>query len=263
MHWRGHARGDDGQAVLVLVVVAGVLVVAVAWLTVVGRAASLRADATSAADAAALAAVESLRSQVVSGGIAFGDRFDVAAACAAAAAYADRNGAELLACEPLGGLASGHPFTPAVGVSQVRVEVRTDDALSGGTAGRLGVAGERAEASARAELELQWRGGGPCTVPSSLEERLLQAVEDLEPEGDVTYRQIGCGVAPSGARPFDAVRFDDVEDGDAARASADFCRPRPLLDPELFAHRDAVACGSLLDALRDSVDLRVRLLPDT
>lgn len=256
----GRLRADEGQALPVLLLVAGTLVAATFWLAEVGRAASLRVDAQSAADAAALAAAEDLRSQVVGLGIPFGGGFSAAAACSEARAYAARNGADLHRCEPLGALADGRPLTPSLGQLQVRVDVTTLDELRGGIADRMGVAGERGRASARAEMQLHWREG--CTVSSDLEQRLREVVDGLDLTGGVTYHQIGCTGVPTGASPSDAIRLEGTTDQARASSSPDLCRPWPLLEPGLFAHEDAVACGSLLEQLRNALDLEVRLIPD-
>lgn len=172
---RALRRRDQGQfapilALLVVVVLAGGFT-----LFEIGRASTLRAGAQTAADAAALAAVEELAGGARSAirGWAWGHyRHADAEARARGAAedYARRNGAEL----------TGWRFSVSSReLVQVQVRVRTDDALTGRTARSLGVEGTRADAEARARLHILLR---PGVCPAW---RCLEPPDPPEPPDDL------------------------------------------------------------------------------
>jgi hypothetical protein len=145
-------RGDDGQVVpLLLFVILATL--AGGWaLYEVGKAATVRADAQTAADAAALAGTKNvrdqLRRQLETTGTADLVRIIDPEVRAAAASYAARNGARLTSYERFG--------------VDVRVKVQTVDSAGSGDEA-IAVRERRADARARASMSLlpTIPGGGP------------------------------------------------------------------------------------------------------
>lgn len=262
-------RDEEGQALPVLILVAGVLVAATFWLAEVGRAASLRVDAQSAADAAALAGAEDLRRQVVELDIVrFGH--PLLDPCPAAEHWATRNGADpsRIDCR----VSTLGPFTPGRHLREVHVELDTAERLEGDVANRIGVSGSRGTASAKAQLELVWN----CDPAPGVDAELDSIVAALALEETPEYRQLGCRGAPGrAAGPHDA--FATTTPADRSRAetamyggTADLCRPYPT-SPDLFAHRRSQVCGGQTgdlavgevfgNQLRDAIELDVRLLP--
>jgi hypothetical protein len=168
-------RSDEqGQVVPVLALLVVAALTGGFLLFEVGRATALRADAQTAADAAALAAAEALHGQfraAIRNGdyelLAPPDPFEPARlpdvdrvlqprhelARTVAADYARRNGAELIDYRPEG--------------LGARVRVRTTRALDGSGAQQVGAAGTRAEASARARFSPRWLpGAGQLIIPA-------------------------------------------------------------------------------------------------
>ena len=148
MTGRGRRHEEEGQVLPVLLVLVVATLALGFTLFSVGRASNLRTEAQTAADAAALAAVGNLKQQlralallqlpdIVTGpGVIDDTGLETASACAAAADYADRNGARLVGCRRSG--------------LQVRVETETDESV--GASAPDGVEGRRGEAEAVAEV---------------------------------------------------------------------------------------------------------------
>ncbi len=159
--WR-RARREDGQILpLLLLVLLATLAFGV-LIFQVGRAAVLRSDAQTAADAAALAGVrnvqDQLERQIATTGVADPLAINDLEVRAAAASYADRNDARLVSYERLG--------------VDVRVRVRTKESL-GEDAAPADQEDARGEARARASLgistgiagaPLDALGGGGATT---------------------------------------------------------------------------------------------------
>ncbi|MFH7338170.1 pilus assembly protein TadG-related protein [Streptomyces sp. KHY 26] len=140
---------DAGQAFpIYLTVVAGLLFLALAYLAV-GQAAVNRGGAQTAADAAALAAAQDVRSQLTAQWLkvlldpakwqdVFDGRAPLNDPCARAGELAARNDAQLTGCSP-------------AGLLEYRVEVRTDKSV--GHSVVPGTEKIRSTASATAEIE--------------------------------------------------------------------------------------------------------------
>lgn len=163
-------RRQDGQ-MLPLIVVVLFAIVAVGVLTVqIGRAAVLRSDAQTAADAAALAAVRNIRDQlaamVARTGTSSFELIDDRAVYAAAAAYAARNHAHL----------TGGPQRSG---ADVRVWVATEKTQ--GPDAPSGQEDSRGRARARARLELSpifSSGGGGGGAPTGHDTTITDAEWD-------------------------------------------------------------------------------------
>ena len=143
------ARREDGQILpLLLLILLATLAFGV-LIFQVGRAAVLRSDAQTAADAAALAGVrnvqEQLRRQLATTGVADPLTVNDLEVRAAAASYADRNGARLVSFERLG--------------VDVRVRVRTKESL-GENAEPADREDARGAARARASMGIASEIGG-------------------------------------------------------------------------------------------------------
>lgn len=144
-----------------LLVVFVVAVVAVGLMLIqVGRATTLSAEAQTAADAAALAGGNEVANQLKgiynsSGGV------DEAAVRAAAADYAERNGAELTELK--------------ISNLDVLVRVRTIDALDEG-AREVGSEGERGLAQARARISIALPAGGGGIPTGNLDGSVKDAI---------------------------------------------------------------------------------------
>ncbi|MFF8815200.1 hypothetical protein [Streptomyces pactum] len=191
-------RGDAGQAFpLYLTAVAGLLFLALAYFAV-GRAGAIRNEGQTAADAAALAAAQAHRDQlrtallrsVLDGGdwadLLQGRGPGAPAACAEAARFADRNGADL----------TGAGCLPGYLPTSFTVTVRTRD-----TVGRSVIPGtedRHARATARAVVE-------PRCVPDPVA---------VPPSPGPTASRPG---APGGR---DGTAGDGDEDEDEAREGA-------------------------------------------
>lgn len=190
-----HER-EDGQVVPILVFVVVGLAIAVAWLSQVGLAGTLRAGSQSASDAAALAAGEELRSQAMRFMRLGPGRLDLAEpshghAFAAATSYAAANDASVV---PGGFRAEG---------LEVRVEVESRQRLEGANAEELGVAGTRGEASSRARIEVDWRlpRPGPRSRPP-LSDAQIEAIAQrngYDPEDEDVAEQLARSVLRSPA----------------------------------------------------------------
>ncbi len=155
-------HGDEGQvttALLVLTVVAVAAVLLQAVLPLAG-ATDQRSRAQTAADAAALAAVdrlgddvrESLERPLGFRGRRLGQLFDCGSGARSAGEFADRNGAVLTEYRRRCGASAGG--------SRVEVGVRTSDALP---------SGERSDALASAELDLP---EDPCRLSADVDDLL-------------------------------------------------------------------------------------------
>lgn len=141
--------GEDGQVLPLLAMVVITLVAGGFMLLQFGHATILEAEATTVADAAALAAADELADQLRESlrVTAFNQRpaLNQAAATRAARTYAERNGGTLRDISYSG--------------LEVQVQVTTDDALSG--QGLEAVRGRRGTATARAEVEIAYAFGPP------------------------------------------------------------------------------------------------------
>lgn len=147
-----------------LLVVLGAVVFSVALvLFPFGVLTTHRANAQTAADAAALAGAAELHRQIASAitpGMDFDDwppQLDTAGACDRARGYASRNGATVEECQ-------------RQGLTMV-LQVRNDETPSDGWAQRLGVAGERARADARARVGVRLTNPSPLEFDEDATER--------------------------------------------------------------------------------------------
>lgn len=142
-------RNEEGQIFPALLLLFAALVAGGVVLFQIGHMASLRADAVSAADAAALEGAKSMRAQLLEQASRLGysdiTLIDESQACAAAQGYAARNGGQLTSCD-VDGL-------------EVTVSVESVGALDG-DADRVAAVGETATSSARAELHPSFIAGG-------------------------------------------------------------------------------------------------------
>jgi Putative Flp pilus-assembly TadE/G-like len=148
---RRRALDERGQLLPIYVVAIFSVLALGAILFQVGRAATLRSDAQTAADAAALAGARELASQLISAdGSTFG--LDEDAVRAEAAGYAEENDARLVSFELNG--------------CGVWVEVESEQELEGEEAEQLDVAGERASAEAAGAMgPTVGLGGGAFGAP--------------------------------------------------------------------------------------------------
>lgn len=132
---------EEGQIFPALLILFAALVAGGVVLFQVGHMASLRADATSAADAAALEGAKNMRAQLLEQASRLGysdiTLIDESQACAAAQGYAAKNGGRVTSCD-VDGL-------------EVTVEVESLGSLDG-DADRVDAGGETATSRARAEL---------------------------------------------------------------------------------------------------------------
>ena len=170
---RGCRKHEEGQVLPALLVLVLALLVGGMALFQVGRASTMRAQAQTAADAAALAGARELEQTLIASLVAMGPRPaqdmgpellagipDPGAALArrveaAEHDYASRNGTRLIAAERPGPL-------------EAWVEVETDDALD--RTGQLPVAeGRRARAQARARVVVTFAALPPASSPSQVD----------------------------------------------------------------------------------------------
>lgn len=212
--WRGSSRaGDHGQATPLALAMVTLVLVAVVWLLPLGRALADRAQARTAADAAALA------------GAVEGE--------AAARSLAERNGADLLSFRR-----SGSEVVVRVQVggadaySRARAVATAAGAPDRGTRGggdRTGLAPAMSAALARADRLL----GRPVPVVSGLrtreEQEVLWARRHTNPYP----------VARPGRSDHERGTAVDIARGDvpavlAVAAAAGLCRPLPDTDPVHF-----------------------------
>jgi hypothetical protein len=163
---RTNKHHEEGQIIPVLLVVLFGLAAAAVLLFQIGKTASLAAEATSAADAAALAAAYSVRdqlhAQVVRNGYADLDLVDMDSARVKAEAAARKNGGTVTALERSG--------------LEVTAFVETLDALED-DASPLGAEGTKATTTATAELKPSYVF--PGTLPN-LGIAPVQAIEDAD-----------------------------------------------------------------------------------
>ncbi len=133
---------EEGQIIPVLLVLFAAVIAGGVVLFQTGHMASLRADAVSAADAAALEAAKNMRDQLVGQAtrLGFSDitLIDESQVCAAAQDYAAKNGGRVTSCDRDG--------------LEVTVAVESVDAL-GENADRIGAEGATATSRARAKLQ--------------------------------------------------------------------------------------------------------------
>lgn len=162
--------------VLLLLFVA--LLAAGALLFQYGRATGLAAEARSGSDAAALAAVKNMRTQMEALASEFGfadvAMLDAASACDAAADYASANGSEVLDCEvdPL--------------ALEAQVTVQTTEAL-GDDAKSVDSEEARGQETSRAKLNVSFSLGGniPNLGASSASQGFIEGSEWKEFKGEV------------------------------------------------------------------------------
>ncbi|MPZ86774.1 MAG: hypothetical protein GEU81_01650 [Nitriliruptorales bacterium] len=149
------ARGERGQVLPALLLLALALLAGGVLLFQVGWASTLRAGAVTAADAAALAGAQDVRAQLEGGVLGLGlinpSGVNERRVRRAAADWAQRNGGTLTAFDydPSG------PY--------VRVEVESAERMDGGS-GLEDTAGQGGRARARAELEITYTLGLPISV---------------------------------------------------------------------------------------------------
>lgn len=217
--WRGPSRADDhGQATPLAVAMVTLVLVAVVWMVPLGRALTDRAQARTAADAAALA------------GAAEGE--------AAARSLAERNGGDLLSFRRSG---SEVVVRVQVGGADAYSRARSTPAGTGapgrGTRGggdRAGLAPSMLAALARADRLL----GRPVPVVSGLRTRAEQEVLWAR------RRANPYPVARPGRSDHERGAAVDIARGDvravlAVADAAGLCRPLPDTDPVHF-----VVCAS-------------------
>lgn len=260
-----HHHDQGGQAVIVLVAVAAALITGAVLLVTVGESASLRVESQSAADAAALAAAEDLRGQLLDS-MRFGRPLD--SPCDDAQAYAGRNGAELRVCQ----VSSTSPIPVGRSQREVRVEVESIEQLDGPSADRVGVSGTTGEATARAELVVDF----DCDPVPGVDAAIRDVADSLALAQPPSLRDLGCGPPPGNASaPYDSFRTrsgaDTATAEDAMDDGAPLCRPYATT-PSVFAHRSSRACGgqrgdlsagSLFGpGLRDLLEVEARLIDD-
>jgi hypothetical protein len=200
---RPRGRDEDGQVLPALLLLMVVLLAGGILLLQVGRATSLRADAVTAADAAALAGAQSIRAQyaeylLATAGADTAFTPDSGRVCDAARDYASRNGGTLLECRP--------------STFEVAVRVTNDEQNRlDGDAG-LPTQGQGATAEARAVVEVEYTfappgasaaTGPPTTSPGAcaLSEAQLQQAANAAglpsvPAGSALRRYAGCGTGP-------------------------------------------------------------------